>query len=445
MINLLLAIEVTDIITLSISAVVLILVLVGFFIKGKTGDSAGIIKAQEKSFEQLIKEQAREFENIKEWFKTYSDMQKELIKSYNEKVEGTINNITVMQKNQLEVSNNRLVELRNSNEQRLDKMLQLTDNTLTKMMNNNEIKLEQMRKTVDEKLNESLEKRFNQSFEVMQKQFDQVTEQLGQMKVVANSVGDLQKVLTNVKSRGTFGEVQLANLLEQMLAPNQYSEQTQVNGNNNRGGADFVINLPGKDNENILLPIDSKFPMEDYLRLLDVYDSGTKEEIKKQQELIVKTVKKQAKSISEKYINPPLTTNFAIMYIAVEGLYSELLRNAGLVEELQREYRIIISGPTTFSAILSSLQMGFKTLSIQKHSTEIWNALTGFRKEFGIFTDLLVKTQKQVTDASNTIESATKKTKTIEKTLNRVAEIAAPEEGNLLKSIDPNVDDGTDE
>ena len=442
--NYLLAVEVTSIISLIISSILLVAV---FFLLFKKGSSADVhfLKEQEKNFKELIKEQAREFENVRLWFKTYNEGQEKLIKSYNEKIESDIKNISTMQKDQLEVTNKRLVELRNSNEEKLEKITGIIGQNLDKMLVLNEQKLEQMRKTVDEKLNESLERRFNESFEMMNKQFDQVTLQLGEMKTIANSVGDLQKVLTNVKTRGTFGEVQLANLLEQMLAPSQYASQVQVKEGDNRGGVDFVIYLPGKDNQNILLPIDSKFPVEDYLRLLEASEQADEKEIDKIRKTIEQNIKKQAKSIRDKYINPPTTTNFAIMYIAIEGLYSELLRNAGLIEELQREYRIIISGPTTFSAILNSLQMGFKTLSIQKHSTEIWNALTSFKKEFNTFTELLAKTQKKVTEASHTIDDATRKTRTIERKLNKVTDITAPEEVAMLNSIDTLIGEDEDE
>jgi DNA recombination protein RmuC len=440
----LLLVEVVDIVSIMLSSAVLIIVGILLFTKTKKISGKAIILEQEKKLKQLIVEQSREFENVRLWFKTYSEGQEKLIKSYNEKIESDIRNITTMQKDQLEVTNKRLVELRNSNEERLDKISNVVQENLQKMLQYNEQKLEQMRKTVDERLNESLERRFNDSFALINKQFDQVAVQLGEMKSIAGSVGDLQKILSNVKTRGIFGEVQLANLLEQMLAPSQYASQVQIKEGNNRGGADFVIYLPGKDNKNILLPIDAKFPVEDYMRLLEAIEKGGKQEIEKARKAIEQSVKKEAKSISDKYISPPLTTNFAIMYIATEGLYSELLQNAGLVEQLQREYRVIISGPTTFSAILTSLQMGFKTLSIQKHSTEIWNALTSFKKEFTVFTELLAKTQKKVTEASNTIEDATKKTRTIERKLNKVTDITAPEEVAVLKNIDTLIDDDDD-
>ena len=440
----LLLVEVIDIVSLSVSGIMLIIASVLLFQIKHNSSKNNFGEVNDKNFRQLILEQSREFENIRLWFQTYTEGQEKLIKSYNEKIESDIRNITVMQKDQLEATNKRLVELRNANEQRLDTITKVIEENLHKMLNYNEQKLEQMRKTVDERLNESLDKRFNESFSLMSQQFDKVTSQLGEMKTIANSVGDLQKVLSNVKSRGIFGEVQLANLLEQILAPSQYEAQVQVNGVNERGGADFVIYLPGKDNQNILLPIDSKFPVEDYLRLVEASEQGSEEEVKKARKTIETTVKKQAKSISEKYINPPLTTNFAIMYIATEGLYSELLRNSGLIEELQREYRVIVSGPTTFSAILTSLQMGFKTLSIQKHSTEIWNALTSFKKEFTVFTELLLKTQKKVTEASNTIDDATRKTRTIERKLNKVTDITAPEESKPVNGVNLFIDDDDD-
>jgi|AntRauTorcE11897_2_1112592.scaffolds.fasta_scaffold00001_528 DNA recombination protein RmuC len=444
MINLLLT-QALNIASLSISIIVLILLVISFFAKTNQNLNAkDIIKEQERNLTQLTKEQAREFQNIISWFKTYADSQEKLIRSYNEKVESDIKNITNMQKEQLGITNSKLRELINSNEQRVDKLTQIIEQNLQKMLNNNDQKLEQMRKTVDEKLNESLERRFNQSFEMMNKQFEQVGVQLGEMKAIASSVGDLQKVLTNVKTRGTFGEVQLGNLLEQILTPSQYGEQVQIKEGSNRGGVDFAIYLPGKKEEKTILPIDAKFPVEDYLRLIEASEAGKADEVLKIQKQIQKSIKQQAKSISDKYINPPHTTNFAIMYIAIEGLYSELLRNTGLIEELQRDYRIIISGPTTFSAILNSLQMGFKTLSIQKHSSEIWNALTTFKKEFGTFTDLLTKTQKKVTEASNTLSDATRKTRTIGKNLNKVTELTAPEDvepiGKLTNLIDKKAD-----
>ena len=437
-------VEVLDVVSLTVSSIMLIIASILLFQIKHSSLKNNVGEVNDKNFRQLILEQDKEFENIRIWFQTYTEGQEKLIKSYNEKIESDIRNITIMQKDQLEATNKRLVELRNANEQRLDTITKVIEENLHKMLNYNEQKLEQMRKTVDDRLNESLDKRFNESFALMSQQFDKVTSQLGEMKTIANSVGDLQKVLSNVKSRGIFGEVQLANLLEQILAPSQYAEQVQVNGVNERGGADFVIYLPGKDNQNILLPIDSKFPVEDYLRLVEASEQGSEEEVKKARKTIESTVKKQAKSISEKYINPPITTNFAIMYIATEGLYSELLRKSGLIEELQRDYRVIVSGPTTFSAILTSLQMGFKTLSIQKHSTEIWNALTSFKKEFTVFTELLLKTQKKVTEASNTIDDATRKTRTIERKLNKVTDITAPEETTGISGINSFIDDGDD-
>ena len=300
MINLILA-DTINLLSLAISSVVLVIVSVSFFVRPKNSlKTEGIIKEQEKNLRQLAKEQSKEFENIIMWFKTYSEGQEKLIKSYNEKISSDIKNITDMQKEQLGVTNAKLRELILSNEARLDKLTGAIEQNLEKMLAKNEQKLEEMRKTVDEKLNESLERRFNQSFEMMNKQFEQVGVQLGQMKSIAVSVGDLQKVLTNVKTRGTFGEVQLANLLEQMLAPNQYAAQVQIKEGDNRGGVDFVIYLPGTDNQNIMLPIDAKFPVEDYLRMLDASEAGDEKEVIKARKAIEQSMKKQAKAISEK-------------------------------------------------------------------------------------------------------------------------------------------------
>lgn len=436
----LLLIEVIDIAILSVASVALILVALMFIIKPKgTLNISDVLKEQKKDNEQLVKELNRGFENSLAWFKQFTEYQEKLINSFGENVNKNIENITRLQNQQLGETNSKLKELILTNEKRLDKLTEIIGGNLEKMMQNNEQKLEQMRKTVDEKLDETLDKRFNQSFEIMHKQFETMTEQLNKMSTVANSVTDLQKVLTNVKTRGTFGEVQLGNLLEQMLAPNQFAEQVSTKEGDQRGGADFVIYLPGEDDKNTLLPIDAKFPVEDYLKLIEAGEQGDGDGVKKYREAIEKAIKKEAKSISQKYINPPLTTPFAILYVATEGMYSELLRNAGLIEELQREYKVIISGPTTFSAMLNSLQMGFKTLSVRKHASEIWSALTSFKKDFENFGTLLAQTQKKVGEVSNKIEQAATRTRVINKNLNKVANIAMPNEktGLLTDIIKP--------
>ena len=341
----------------------------------------------------------------------------EIVKTYGEKTTSSVGALSTQQIERLETLNKRLEVLTSSLEVRLDKNSQVLENSLNAFKVQNEQKLEQMRLTVDEKLNESLERRLNESFNLISERLENVSKGLGEMKSLAGSVGDLKKVLTNVKTRGTFGEVQLGNLLEQMLAPNQFKANVTIKDNQR---VDYVIELPGKDERNILLPVDAKFPIEDYIRIVDGIEKGDLEQIPVLNKKLEKRIKDEAKSISEKYISVPMTTDFALLYLPLEGLYSEALKREGLIEELQREYRVIVCGPTTLSALLNSLQMGFKTLAIEKRSSEIWDMLSTFKKEFVLFVDLLTKTQKKIDEASSTISDATKKTTKIQKQLNKV-------------------------
>ena len=249
------------------------------------------------------------------------------------------------------------------------------------------------------------------------------------MKSLAGSVGDLKKVLTNVKTRGTFGEVQLGNLLEQMLAPNQFEPNVTIKDDKR---VDFVIKLPGKDDKDLLLPVDAKFPIEDYTKIIDAENEGRVDDVIQLSKALERRIKEEAKKIHEKYIAVPLTTDFAIMYLPLEGLYSEAIKKTGLIEELQRNYHIIVCGPTTLSALLNSLQMGFQTLAIEKRSSEIWSLLSTFKKEFVSFVDLLTKTQKKIDEASGTITDATKKTQKIQKQLNKVVLLDEPINTNLI-------------
>mgnify|MGYP001625116070 FL=1 len=309
---------------------------------------------------------------------------------------------------------------------------------LLRIQQENEKKLEQMRQTVDEKLNVSLENRLSQSFNIINERLQSVYEGIGVMKQLASGVGDLKKVLTNIKTRGTWGEIQLGTLLEQILTKEQYFEQININPKNGER-VDFVIRMPGKDDgDEVYLPIDAKFPLEDYQRLVEASENGSKEDVDMAVKNLEKRVKEEAKRINEKYIFVPKTTDFAVMYLPIEGLYAEVLRIPGLCEMLQQNYKIVICGPTTLSALLNSLQLGFKTLSIQKRSSEVWNLLSVFKREFSKFVDLLAKTQKKLDEASNTIEFATKKSRTIEKKLKDVASI---EGDTVTLSIDDVQDD----
>ena len=242
------------------------------------------------------------------------------------------------------------------------------------------------------------------------------------MRTLANGVGDLKKVLSNVKVRGGWGEVMLSTLLEQMLAPNQYMAQVQIK-KNSKERVDFAVIMPGKDDHEILLPIDSKFPLEDYSRLLDASETLNKELIEKCQKQLIKRIKEEAKSIKEKYISVPETTDFAVMFLPIEGLYAEVVKDVETIETLQNQFKVIVCGPTTLAALLNSLQLGFKTLHIQKRSSELWQVLSTFKQEFEKFVQLLLKTQNKLGEANSTIELATKSSKKIAKKLGDVSQV----------------------
>ncbi len=263
--------------------------------------------------------------------------------------------------------------------------------------------LNEMRQTVDEKLQTTLEKRLGESFKQVSERLEQVHKGLGEMQNIATGVGDLKKVLSNVKTRGVLGEYQLENILEQLLTPDQYAKNVATK-KGSQANVEFAIKLPGKDSdEEVWMPIDSKFPIESYQYLLDAYEKGEKEDIEMAQKVLLKTVESFAKDISAKYLDPPHTTDFAIMFLPIESLYAEVLRHSGLFETLQRKYRITITGPTTLSALLNSLQMGFRTLAVQKRSSEVWKILEAVKTEFGKFTEQLDKVDKQLSTASKSL------------------------------------------
>lgn len=363
-----------------------------------------------------------DLKGLYEKIKDLENSQLEMIKLYNENVSTKISSVGTLLEQNLKVMNDKIAELSFKNEKQMEKLIVETRENLSLINQNNEKKLDEMRVVVDEKLNSTLSDRLSKSFAVVSEQLQAVTKGLGEMQSLASGVGDLKKVLTNVKTRGTFGEVQLGQLLEQMLAPSQYSSQVMLSSSSTER-VDYVINLPGKDDKNLLLPIDAKFPLEDYLRLVEATENSSQDEILSCQKQLIKRIKEEAKSIKEKYIQIPLTTDFAIMYLPIEGLYAEVIKNTGLFEQLQREYKITVCGPTTLSAFLSSLQMGFKTLAIEKRSSEIWAMLSTFKKEFSVYVELLTKTQKKLSEASDTIENATKKSEKIQKQLSKVSDI----------------------
>jgi DNA recombination protein RmuC len=387
--------------------------------KKRTNGNEDIIAEQKRLFDKFFEQTSIAFQNQAILSKELNASQLEIIKAYNNNVVDNIKALSTASTKELEIINQKMTELTASNITQMEKLVAVTSENLSKLQQSNEKKLDEMRNVVDEKLNATLQDRLTKSFAIVSEQLQAVTKGLGEMQSLASGVGDLKKVITNVKTRGTFGEVQLGALLEQMLAPNQFASQINTNAENN-DRVDFIVFLPGKDDKNVMLPIDAKFPMEDYIRLTDAEDACDVELIAKSQKALETRIKEEAKKINQKYICVPQTTDFAIMYLATEGLYSEVIKNTALVEKLQQEFRVLVCGPTTLSALLNSLQMGFKTLAIEKRSAEIWNMLSVFRKEFSTYVELLTKTQKKLSEASTTIEDATKKSQKISKQLSKV-------------------------
>jgi DNA recombination protein RmuC len=306
------------------------------------------------------------------------------------------------------------------------------------MIKTTELRLERMRETVDEKLHKTLEERLGKSFEMVTQQLLVVQKGLGEMQNIASGVGDLKKVLSNVKTRGVLGEIQLGNILEEIMSREQYDTNVKT-----KKGSDaiveFAIKLPGKDNNDgsVYLPIDAKFPQEDYVRLQTAYEAGDPVAVEVSLKALLQAVKKFAKDISTKYIDPPHTTDFGIMFLPIEGLFAEVVRQPDMIAFLQREYKIVVTGPTTLAAMLNSLQMGFKTLAIQKRSSEVWNVLAAVKKEFNTFGGVLEKAQKKLNEANNEIENLVgTRTRIMQSKLKTVEQLELPskpkEETNLL-------------
>lgn len=333
----------------------------------------------------------------------------------------SIANFSVSEKQEFETISKRVDDLTLKNEQKLEKLTTDVNLSLTAMRQENEKAIEKMRETVDEKLNSTLSQRLNESFVKIQQSIDNVNSGIGEMRSLAGGVGDLKKVLSNVKVRGGWGEVMLSSLLEQVLAPNQYKAQVAIKPNS-KERVDFVVSMPGRDGQTVYLPIDSKFPLEDYNKLVEAGESLDKELIEKCQKQLTKRIKEEAKSIKEKYIYIPSTTDFAIMFLPTEGLYAEVVRNIELMDALQNQYKVVVCGPTTLTALLNSLQLGFKTMYIEKRSSELWQLLSTFKQEFEKFVMLLSKTQNQLTLANTTIEQATKSSRQIAKKLGDASE-----------------------
>lgn len=338
-----------------------------------------------------------------------------------------------LQKEQLEKFSVGIANLSGNTEQRLEKMRETVEARLTALQTDNAAKLEQMRQTVDEKLHATLEQRLGESFKIVSERLEVVHQGLGEMQNLANGVGDLKKVLTNIKTRGNWGEVQLGNLLEQMFTPDQYAANVACNPSS-QDRVEYAIKLPGRDGTGkpAWLAIDAKFPREDYERLVDAAEKGDPEGVAASAAALEARICVEAKKIREKYICPPDTMDFAIMFLPTEGLYAEVLRRPGLCDGLLHDHRVHLAGPTTLAALLSSLQTGFRTLAIEKRSSEVWEVLGAVKTEFGKFGDVLDKVQKKLQEASNTVDKAAVRTRAVARKLKTVQELPEQQATRLL-------------
>ena len=343
-----------------------------------------------------------------------------------------------------EALDKRLEQLRDKNDEKLEQIRKTVEGRLESLQKDNSEKLERMRATVDEKLQSTLEKRLGESFKFVSDRLEQVHKGLGEMQGLATEVGDFKRVLTNVKTRGTWGEVQLENLLEQIFIKDHYAKQVALTPGS-RDVVDFCIKLPDKSSKAgyIYLPIDAKFPIEDYSRLMSAQEKADLPAVETATKALVARIKLEAKSIHEKYIVPPKTTDFAILYVPTEGLYAEIVRQPGLFEELQRVQRVIIAGPTTIAATLNSFQLGFRTLAIAEQTSQVWELLTGIKGEFGKFGTMLEKTRERLVKATDEIDTAARKSRTIEGKLNKVQQLA-DKTVESVEEVQPQLLDGLD-
>lgn len=412
--------------SLGLNLIVIVFLLILLFRSQGGREWQSLVQAQEKGQEKLqrlVKDEIAE--NRRESSSS--------LRLFNDSVLARMSDIATLQARQLDTFSQQLLALTQSNDQKLERLRETVEERLKLLQADNNKQLEQMRVTVDEKLHATLEQRLGESFKLVSERLELVHKGLGEMQTLASGVGDLKRVLTNVKTRGIWGEIHLGNLLEQILTVEQYAQNVATK----KGSADrveFAVKLPGRDKSEgaVWLPIDAKFPQEDYQRLLDAQDQANPVMAEEAAKCLESRVKTEAKNIREKYLDPPHTTDFAILFLPVEGLYAEVLRRPGLSDILLREYRVVVTGPTTLAALLSSLQMGFKTLAVEKRSSEVWALLGAVKTEFGRFGDMLDKTQKKLQEASNSIETAAQKSRTIQRKLKAVQELPPADSAALL-------------
>ena len=386
-------------------------------------------------FQKSIESNSKESRNeLKENLDVFKKELNEALKDYKDRLKDQFNDFEKSQKTQNVANSERISELKTS----LEKSVKTMQDGIEK-------KLEEMRKTVDEKLNETLEKRLGESFKQVSERLEAVHKGLGEMQNLAVSVGDLKKVMSNVKSRGVLGEYQLQNIIEDLLTNEQYEKNVKTKVGSG-AVVEFAIKMPHGNNveKTLWLPVDSKFPKEDYEALVEAYDKGDVEKIEEYRKSFINGIKKNAKDIKEKYIDPPNTTEYGIMFLPYESLFGEVLRTPGLFEQIQKEYKITITGPTTLSALLNSLQMGFRTLAIEKRSSEVWDLLGAVKTEFGQFGDVLAKTKKKLIEATNVIDSSEVRSRAIERKLRHVQALPSTDQNLNIDSAEESLDSDTE-
>lgn len=422
----------------------LIVILLFVLLFRKKGSDSSLDSKKLAEYEKNLKD---EFErNRKESSESNRESRKESLEAlvkFQESINGKLDHLT---KNTQESMSDSLTKFMTLLSQRVDSLAKVTAENLEKqqqtvqtslkdIQQSNEQKLEQMRMTVDEKLQSTLEKRLTGSFEIVSKQLEAVQKGLGEMQNLASDVGGLKRALTNVKIAGGMGEVQLEALLSQFLSPEQYEKNAHPNPAKMGNVVEFAVKIPSKESDFqfIYLPIDAKYPATVWDKLTLAYEKGSKEEIEANQKALATEIKKMAKDISEKYIEVPFTTDFGILFLPFEGLYSEVLRIPGLFQTIQNDFKVTISGPTTLNAFLNSLQMGFRTLAIQRETGKIWDLLNSVKKEFGRFGDVLTKTKQRLESATKEIESAQTRSRAIEKQLGKIDSIAEPKSSEMFE------------
>jgi DNA recombination protein RmuC len=395
----------------------------------------GLERGQERTERALKDELGRHREEATAAARAQREELAGALKGQNDSTLKTLDTLGAAQRTQLERFSEQLVRLIETAARQAETLRAAVESQLTRLQADNAAKLEEMRRTVDEKLQGTLERRLGESFKLVSERLELVHKGLGEMQTLASGVGDLKKVLTNVKTRGTWGEMQLGSLLEQILTPEQYAQNVATRAGSGER-VEFALKLPGRDVQDgqpVWLPIDAKFPKEDYERLVAAADAADPAAVEQAARQLEARLRLEARNIREKYLDPPHTTDFGILYLPTEGLYAEALRRPGLVEALQRDCRVNLAGPTTLAALLNSLQMGFRTLAIEKRSSEVWAVLGAVKTEFGKFGEVIDKVQKKLNEASSAIDAAGTRTRVIERRLREVQELPAADAATLLR------------